>query len=212
MSTYSLEHKKFLQKKRRKKLLILFSQISIVIFFLVLWEIAAKLEYINTFLSSSPSRVFETFLSLLKQNSLWNHVWITVYETLISFVLASGIGFMVASILWWNKTIAKIMDPYLTVLNSLPKVALGPLIIIWVGANTNSIIFMALLISTFITIINIYQGFISTDHYFITLMRTFNAKKYQIFSRLIVPSNKNNLINCLKVNISMSLIGLNDMV
>lgn len=208
MSTYSLEHKKFLQKKRRKKLLILFSQISIVIFFLVLWEIAAKLEYINTFLSSSPSRVFETFLSLLKQNNLWNHVWITVYETLISFVLASGIGFMVASILWWNKTIAKIMDPYLTVLNSLPKVALGPLIIIWVGANTNSIIFMALLISTFITIINIYQGFISTDHYFITLMRTFNAKKYQIFSRLIVPSNKNNLINCLKVNISMSLIGV----
>ena len=113
-----------------------------------------------------------------------------------------------ATILWWNKTIAKIIDPYLTVLNSLPKVALGPLIIIWVGANTNSIIFMALLISTFITIINIYQGFISTDHYFITLMRTFNAKKYQIFLKLIVPCNKNNLINCLKVNISMSLIGV----
>lgn len=208
MSTYSLEHKKFLQKKKRKKWLVLISQISIVLFFLILWEMAARLEYINTFLSSSPSRVFETFLSLLKQNNLWNHVWITVYETLISFILASGIGFMVASILWWNKTIAKIMDPYLTVLNSLPKVALGPLIIIWVGANTNSIIFMALLISTFITIINIYQGFISTDHYFITLMRTFNAKKYQIFAKLIVPSNKNNLINCLKVNISMSLIGV----
>lgn len=208
MSTYSLEHKKFLQKRRRKKWLVLLSQISIILFFLILWEIAAKLEYINTFLSSSPSRVFKTFLSLLKQNNLWNHVWITVYETLISFVLASGIGFIIASILWWNKTIAKIMDPYLTVLNSLPKVALGPLIIIWVGANTNSIVFMALLISTFITIINIYQGFHSTDHYFVTLMRTFNAKKYQIFVKLIVPSNKNNLINCLKVNISMSLIGV----
>lgn len=208
MSTYSLEHKKFLQKRRRKKWLVLLSQVFIVLFFLILWEVAARLEYINTFLSSSPSRVLETFLSLLKQNNLWNHVWITVYETLISFVLASGIGFMIASILWWNKTIAKIMDPYLTVLNSLPKVALGPLIIIWVGANTNSIIFMALLISTFITIINIYQGFISTDHYFITLMRTFNAKKYQIFGKLIVPSNKNNLVNCLKVNISMSLIGV----
>ena len=96
----------------------------------------------------------------------------------------------------------------MTILNSLPKVALGPLIIIWVGANMNSIIFMALLISTFITIINIYQGFMSTDLYFITLMRTFNAKKHQIFIKLIVPSNKNNIINCLKVNISMSLIGV----
>lgn len=208
MSTYSLEHKQFLKKKKRNKWIVRVSQLSIIIIFLLLWEMGARLGYINTFLSSSPSKVFQTFISLLQDNNLWNHVWVTVYETLVSFTLASGIGFLVASILWWNKTIAKIADPYLTVLNSLPKVALGPLIIIWVGANTNSIIFMALLISTFITIINIYQGFISTDHYFVTLMHTFNAKKYQIFGKLIVPSNKNNLINCLKVNISMSLIGV----
>lgn len=208
MSTYSLEHKLFLKKIKRNKWIVRIWQIAIIAFFLILWEIGARLGWINTFLSSSPSSVVETFLSLIKQNNLWNHVWVTVYETLISFTLASIIGFIIASILWWNKTIARIIDPYLTVLNSLPKVALGPLIIIWVGANTNSIIFMALLISTFITIINIYQGFISTDHYFITLMRTFNAKKHQIFLKLIVPSNKNNLINCLKVNISMSLIGV----
>lgn len=208
MSTCSVEHKIFIRKIKRKKILVGIFQILIILLFLFLWELGAKLGAINTFLSSSPSNVIKTFLSLLQQNNLWNHVWVTIYETLISFTLASLIGFIVASILWWNKTIAKILDPYLTVLNSLPKVALGPLIIIWVGANTNSIIFMALLISTFITIINIYQGFISTDHYFITLMRTFNARKYQIFLKLIVPSNKNNIINCLKVNISMSLIGL----
>lgn len=208
MSTYSKEHKLFLRKRKRQKFFIIFCQILLVSIFLIVWELAARLGAINTFLSSSPSRVYTTFVSLLKQNNLWKHVWVTVYETLVSFTLASVIGFIIASILWWNKVIAKIIDPYLTVLNSLPKVALGPLIIIWVGANTNSIIFMALLISTFITIINIYQGFISTDHYFITLMRTFNAKKYQIFGKLIVPSNKNNLINCLKVNISMSLIGV----
>lgn len=208
MSTYSKEHKLFLKKIKRNKWIVRIFQLAIVSLFLIFWEIGARIGWINTFLASSPSNVIETFLSLIKQNNLWNHIWVTVYETLISFSLASIIGFLVASILWWNKTIAKIMDPYLTVLNSLPKVALGPLIIIWVGANTNSIIFMALLISTFITIINIYQGFISTDHYFITLMRTFNAKKHQIFLKLIVPSNKNNIINCLKVNISMSLIGV----
>lgn len=208
MSTYSLEHKLFLKKRKREKIFIGICQILIVVLFLFLWELGARLGMINTFLSSSPSSVIKTFFSLINQNNLWNHVWVTVYETLISFILSSIIGFFIATILWWNKTIAKIADPYLTILNSLPKVALGPLIIIWVGANTNSIIFMALLISTFITIINIYQGFISTDHYFITLMRTFNAKKYQIFLKLIVPINKNNIINCFKVNISMSLIGI----
>ena len=208
MSTYSLEHKLFLRKIRRRKIFIGVCQILIILSFLFLWELGARLGLINTFLSSSPSSVINTFISLLNQNNLWNHVFVTIYETLISFTLASIIGFLVATILWWNKIIAKIFDPYLTILNSLPKVALGPLIIIWVGANTNSIIFMALLISTFITIINIYQGFISTDHYFITLMNTFNAKKHQIFLKLIVPSNKNNIINCLKVNISMSLIGV----
>lgn len=208
MSTYSKEYLEFLKKRKRNKIIIIISQLAIISLFLILWELGARLNLINTFLSSSPSGVIETFISLIKQNNLWNHVLITVLETLISFSLASIIGFIIASILWWNKTVAKIIDPYLTVLNSLPKVALGPLIIIWVGANTNSIIFMALLISTFITIINIYQGFISTDNYFITLMRTFNAKKHQIFLKLIVPSNKNNIINCLKVNISMSLIGV----
>lgn len=208
MLTYSKEHKLYLKKIKQKKWFIRISQSAIIIIFLSIWEIAARLNIINTFLTSSPSNVLKTVLSLIEQNNLWKHIYVTVYETLVSFTLASVIGFLVASILWWNKTLAKIIDPYLTVLNSLPKVALGPLIIIWVGADTNSIIFMALLISTFVTIINIYQGFISTDHYYITLMKTFNAKKRQIFSKLIVPCNKKMIINCLKVNISMSLIGV----
>lgn len=208
MLTYSKEHKLYLKKIKQKKWFIRISQFAIIIIFLSIWEIAARLNITNTFLTSSPSNVLKTVLSLIEQNNLWKHIYVTVYETLVSFTLASVIGFLVASILWWNKTLAKIIDPYLTVLNSLPKVALGPLIIIWVGADTNSIIFMALLISTFVTIINIYQGFISTDHYYITLMKTFNAKKRQIFSKLIVPCNKKMIINCLKVNISMSLIGV----
>lgn len=208
MLTYSKEHKLYLKKIKQKKWFIRISQFAIIIVFLSIWEIAARLNIINTFLTSSPGNVLKTVLSLIEQNNLWKHIYVTVYETLVSFTLASVIGFLVASILWWNKTLAKIIDPYLTVLNSLPKVALGPLIIIWVGADTNSIIFMALLISTFVTIINIYQGFISTDHYYITLMKTFNAKKRQIFSKLIVPCNKKMIINCLKVNISMSLIGV----
>ena len=110
--------------------------------------------------------------------------------------------------MWWNKFFAKVIDPYLTVLNSLPKVALGPILIIWVGASMKSIVIMALLISTIITIINVYNGFINVDPIKIKLMNSFNAKKIQIFMNLILPATLPNIISCFKVNISMSLIGV----
>ena len=184
----SKEHLEYIKKIKKNKVIIVFFRIFILITFLIIWEITSK--YTNSFLTSSPSKIYNTIINLIKTNNIWKHISITIYETIISFILSSVIGFIIASILWWNKTLAKIIDPYLIVLNSLPKVSLGPLIIIWIGANTNSIIFMALMISTFITIINMYQGFTSTDKYYITLLKTFNASKKQIFTKLIVPSNK----------------------
>ena len=208
MYTYSKEHIEYLKNIKRNKIFITIMRISIVLVFLILWEVLARFKMINTFLSSSPSHVISTISSLISDNSLFSHIGITLYETIISFVIAALIGLVVASMLWWNKTLAKIVDPYLTVLNSLPKVALGPLIIIWVGASVNSIIFMALLISTFISIINIYNGFISTDIGFINLLKSLGASKKEIFLKVIIPSNYRTLINTMKVNISMSLIGV----
>ena len=106
--------------------------------------------------------------------------------------------------MWWNKLIAKTIDPYLTIINSLPKIALGPIFIIWIGANINSIITMALLISVIVTVVTIYNGFINTDKDKITLMKSFNASKWQIFSMVVFPSSKNTLISSIKLNISMS--------
>lgn len=208
MYTYSKEHQEFLNKIKRKKFTIICLRISIIVIFLVGWELLARFNLINTFLFSSPSEVIKTTISLLNDNSLFSHIGITLYETILSFFIASLIGLFCATILWWNDITAKVIDPYLTVLNSLPKVALGPLIIIWIGASTNSIIFMALLISTFISIINIYNGFIATDNGYINLLKSLGASKKQIFIKVIFPSNYKNIINCLKINISMSLIGM----
>ena len=113
-----------------------------------------------------------------------------------------------ATILWWNPFIARILDPYLTVLNSLPKVSLGPIIIIWAGAGIKSIVLMALLISVIITIINVTQSFNDTDSNKIKLMKSFGASKTQIFFKLILPSNKNTIVSAAKINISMTLIGV----
>ena len=208
MSTCSYEHKKYLKKIKHEKILIKIVQLSIIILFLLIWELLAHYELINTFLYSSPSKVIKTIISLYTKNNLLSHIGITIYETLGSFLIASLLGLIVATILWWNKFIAKVMDPYLTVINSLPKVALGPLIIIWVGASTNSIIVMALMISLIISIINIYNGFTATNESFIKLMKTFKASKWQIFTKVILPGNVSTIINALKINISMSLIGV----
>jgi len=206
--SYSKEHELFLKKIQRKKILVAICQISIFLFFIILWEFLAITGSVNTFLTSSPSRVLKTIINLIKDNNLFNHIWITTYETIISFILSILIGIIVASILWWNKFISRVMDPYLTILNSLPKVALGPILIIWVGANINSIIVMALLISSIISIITILNGFNNTDETKIKLMRSLNASKWQIYKMLVLRGNIDTIISSLKINVSMCLIGV----
>lgn len=205
---FSNEHKLYLKGIKRKNLLVRLSQFIIIILFIAIWQVLANKDLINTFIFSSPKKVVDTIIGLHQANNLYQHIWITVYETLISFLLGTGIGIVIATIMWWNKFIAKVIDPYLTVLNSLPKVALGPIIIIWSGAGIKSIVLMALLISTIITIINVYQGFSDTEVNKIKLMKSLKASKKQIYTKLILPANYNNIISTLKINISMSLIGV----
>ena len=175
MSNYSNEHKMFLKKNKKEKIIVHLSQILIVIILLGIWEILAHYSLINTFLYSSPSRILNTIINLFQNNNLLNHIEITIYEVIISFIITTVLSLIISVTLWWNKIIAKIIEPFLTILNSLPKVALGPLIIIWFGASIKSIIIMSLLISLFITIIDLYQSFINTNNNYITLLKSFNA-------------------------------------
>lgn len=208
----SMEHKLYLKKIKKRKRLILFFQIFIITFLIFLWQFAADHELINTFISSSPKLILQTIAGLYESNDLWNHIWVTVYETILSFGLATIFGILIATILWWNSFLARVLDPYLTIINSLPKVALGPIIIIWSGAGMKSIIIMALLISLIITIMNVYQGFIDTDPNKIRLLKSFHASKRQLFFKLILPSSFSTIVSALKINVSMTLIGVNNIV
>ena len=208
MSTYSEEHILFLKKKKKEKYLIIFFQLFILFTFIFSWELLAQLNIINTFLYSSPSKIIKTIINLINTKELFYHIGITIYEVLITFFLSSFLGIIIAFIFWNNKILSRIIDPYITVLNSLPKVALGPLIIIWMGAKINSIIFMAILISLFTTIINIYHGFISVNNNYLIMLRSFKATKLQLFFKAVLPSNLLTILSTLKINISMSLIGV----
>lgn len=208
MSVFSEEHKEYLKKIRKDRIFIAFWRFLIIIIFLFMWEILTRYKIINTFLFSSPSKIYNTIILLFIKGDLISNISITVFEVLISFILATIIGIFIATIMWFNENLAKIIDPYITIINSLPKVALGPLIIIWIGADIKSIIFMALSISVFTTIINIYNSFINVNRDYITMIKSFGASKLQVFRKVIFPSNFENIITTLKINISMSLIGV----
>lgn len=204
----SNEYKKYLRNIKINRLLVFVTQVLLLLFVIIFWQLMSDKEVINTFITSSPKRIVSTIINLYQSNDLFHHIWITTYETLISFILGTLIGILVAIILWYSNFISKVIDPYLTVLNSLPKVSLGPILIIWVGANINSIIVMAVLVSVIITIITVYNGFMATDYNKIKLLKSFGASKRQTLRYLIIPSSYPTIIGCLKINVSMSLIGV----
>lgn len=205
--TISFERKKYLKKVKLKKIEILVTQISIVIALIAIWEILARVGKIDSFITSQPSRILETFLNL-SSNNLLEHIRITCTETIIGFLLGTLLGGVIAIILWWSPFISKVSEPFLVVLNSLPKIALGPVIIIWVGAGMPAIIVMALSISLIVTILEILNGFIHTDKEKIKMAKTFNANKIQILTKIVIPSNIPTFFNMLKVNIGLSLVGV----
>lgn len=205
--TISNERKRYLRKTKLRKIEIFITQISIIVAFIAIWEILANMGKIDSFITSQPSRILKTFINL-SSNDLLTHLKITCIETLVGFSLGTVMGVVIAIILWWSPFISKVSEPFLVILNALPKVALGPVIIIWVGAGMPAIIVMALAISLIVTILNTLNGLINTDKEKIRMAETFNANKFQVLTKIVIPANISTLLNTLKVNIGLSLVGV----
>ena len=208
LEAISPEHKEYLQKVRRANLKVTVLRISILIALLCLWEVSAALRWIDPFIMSSPSRIIRTIASLYSSGELFMHIGVTLWETVAGFFLGTVMGMGIATILWWSPVIARTMDPYLVVLNSLPKIALGPVIIVWVGAGEGAIITMALLISVVVTTLSVLSGFMEVSEERILLMRTFGASKLQIFRMVVLPASIPSIISTLKINVGMTWVGV----
>jgi len=208
VSKMSKEHEIYLNKVKRTKRKIVITRILILVIFIALWQIAANLKWIDPFLTSSPVRVIESLVSLYESGGLIKHIAVTCYETILGFSLGTIMGSLIAVILWWSPLVSKILDPYLVVLNALPKVALAPIIIFWIGNGIPAIIVIALLISVITTIISVLTGFNEIDKEKIMLMNTFRATKIQILRYLIFPYSIPILISALKINVGLSWVGV----
>ncbi|MBQ9728235.1 MAG: ABC transporter permease [Clostridia bacterium] len=205
--TFSKEHLLYLRGVRNKTVFVNVIRVAVLLLFLTIWEISAQLQWVNPFITSSPSRIVKTIAGLYQDGTLFYHVGTTLWETLAGFFIAVAVGYAVALLLWWSEAFRRISEPYLVVLNALPKIALGPLIIIWCGTGSKAIVFMTVLIGLIVAILNMLNGFMATDENKIRLLKSMGATKWQILTKLVMPSSLPNFISMLKINVGMAWIG-----
>lgn len=192
------QHRKFVKALR----------ISIIIAFFFLWEVSVRAGWIDGFIFSSPVKIWETLISMAKDGSLWMHTGATLYETLLSFFLTVLLGILTAVLLWCSDSAAEITEPFLVVLNSLPKSALAPLLIVWLGANQKTIIVAGMSVAIFGTILNLYTGFRESGSEKARLIYTLGGKKHHVLTKVILPSNIPSIISIMKVDIGLCLVGV----
>ncbi|KPU42237.1 putative aliphatic sulfonates transport permease protein SsuC [Oxobacter pfennigii] len=204
----STEHRNYLKKIHNRNTLITVTRVLLLIFFLVLWEIAGLMKWIDPFLISQPTRMVKVLFKLYNEGTLFHHIWVTCMETVVGFVAGTLLGTAIAIILWWSEFICKVLDPYLVVLNSLPKTALIPVLIFWIGNGQPAIITTAIFVSVVVTIMSVLIGFQEVDEDKKKLLYVFGATKLQILHKVILPSSVPNIISTLKINVGLSWVGV----
>ena len=208
MPEHSPAQKQYLLRVKREKNLIRVSRTLLFLGFLILWEISARLGWIDSFIFSSPSEIWMTFLRMLKDQSLFTHIGITLAETLVSFVFTVLLGIGIAVLLWACPRLSRVLEPYLVVLNSLPKSALAPLLIVWLGANIRTIIVAGISVAIFGSIINLYTGFREVDPEKLKLIQTLGGSKKDELTKIVLPSSVPLILSIMKVNIGLCLVGV----
>ena len=201
-------HQAWLLQHKREKQKIRGIQIFLLAGFLILWEAAARLGILDTFLFSCPSAVLQISWTYFSNGTIWRHIGITMEETFAGFFIGTFSGIAIATLLWWKPILSRILDPFLVVLNALPKTALAPIVIVWFGAGMPGIIAVAVSICIVVTIISAYTDFRSVDEDKVRMLQSFGATRGQILYKLILPANRDNMLSLAKINMGLCLIGV----
>lgn len=203
-----LLHKKYIRSLKVEKRWIRFYQAIIFLVFFSSWEFFSAKQWIDPLIFSSPSKIWILFINKLQDGSLLTNLGVTLTETVFGFILGTFLGVLLAAILWWSPMVSKILDPYLVILNAMPKVALGPVLIVALSPGYPSIIAMGAIISVIITTIVVYTAFKEVDPNYLKVLQTFGATRFQCFKEAIIPACFPTIISTLKVNVGLSWVGV----
>lgn len=201
-------HQQFLAARKKKTNYVRLVQLAILLLFFLFWEMAARLKWIDVLLFSYPTKVFKLLWDKLLDGSLLPHVGVTVVETIIGFVLGTLFGTALAVVIWWSPFLSRVLDPYIVVLNSMPKVALGPLFIVGLGPGLLSIIATTLSITVIITTLVVYGSFKEVDTNYVKVVTLFGGNQRKVFLKAILPASFPAIVSTLKVNVGLAWIGV----
>ena len=204
----STGHRHYLRHYHFHRLLVIFFRIFLLTGFLFLWEFCASHQIIDSFIFSSPSKIMNVLLLMISDHSIFLHLGVTLYETFVSFFLVIFVSILFAILLWYSNNLSEILEPYLVVLNSLPKSALAPLLIVWLGATKTTIIVTGMSVAIFGSILNLYTSFRSTDPGKIKLIYTLRGNHLHVLTKVILPYSIPAIISNMKVNIGLCLVGV----
>ncbi len=204
----SIYQQDYVNNYRRKRRLIAFWQIFILVLFIFLWESTTRVGLLNDFIFSSPSRIIKAFITMAGNGTVFYHIGITLFETFLSFFIVLVAGILLSVLLWWNRSISSILEPYLITLNSLPKTALAPIFIVWLGNNMKTIIVCAISLAIFGTVINLTTSFTQMDPDKLLLIKTLGGGRKDMLQKVIIPGSVPNIISNMKVNIGLCLVGV----
>lgn len=202
------KQEEFVREHRREHHRISSCRLLLFLLFLILWEVSADLGWIDSFFFSSPRLVLSCFLSMMRDGTLPMHIGITLLETVLSFLLVFVVSLACSTALWYSPRLSRVLEPYLVVLNSLPKSALAPLLIVWLGTGTRTIIAAGISVAVFGSIISFYTGFQQVDEEMIILIRTLGGSRRDAFRKVVLPGSLPILLSATKVNIGLALVGV----
>ena len=206
--TISYEQTQYLNREKRNLYIIFFSRILLLLSFLLLWEVSSSQKWIDDFFFSSPSAIIRLFIEMCEDMVIIRHIMITLAETLLSFLFVTIASILSAICLIRFPKIANILEPFLVILNSLPKSALAPLIIVWLGTGMKTIIIAGMSVAIFGSIINMYTGFTQVEEEKIKLIYTLGGSKKDTLFHVILPSSIPIIVSNMKVNIGLALVGV----
>lgn len=200
--------KRYIEKETFHRRKVTTTRIMLLILVLALWELCTGNGMMDAFIFSSPSRVLFCFMKMAKNGSIFRHIAVTLTETMISFLLVIVLGLAAAIMLWSSRSMSEVLEPYLVMLNSLPKSALAPILIVWMGAHVHTIIAAAVSVAVFGSVMTLYHGFMTVDPEQEKLIRSLGGDRWDVLWKVLLPGSVPLIISNMKVNIGLCLVGV----
>jgi NitT/TauT family transport system permease protein len=182
-------------------------QAAAVVGFFALWELGVRAGWISAFLVGSPAGIFSFAYKMILSGELLSDTWYTLFEAILGFVIGTIFGSLLGLALWYSVFVARLVEPFIVAINSVPKIALAPIVVLWFGTGLVSKVALSVSLTAIVALIAAYQAAKDADVDLQSLLISMGADKHQVFFKAVVPSTLPSIIATFRINVGFGLVG-----